>query len=119
MAFIVTTDKPIKVYKKSRECNGKEFWDYYTTIKSRNQLGNLITCYVNLKFCKKDGEEVELPNESFINIIDGFYSFNPFLKQGYKYPFIFIRQYEITKMGSDVDDKNNPETIDYDEVSFV
>lgn len=114
MALNVFTDKPIMVVRRIYEAKDKTYVNYSTPIVSKNFEGNKVTCYVSIKF----PPDVDIPHHSKIKILDGFIAFNPLYKNGSKYPYVYIRNYELIEVGKESTEDGSA-FEDFDNYSFI
>lgn len=94
--------------------DNKDIVNYNTVISAKNANDRQIKCYLRVKFQKG----IDIPNNTKIKILDAMIAFNPFVSQGEKYPYIFIKSYEIVEMGKSPEEDGSA-FEDYDDVSFV
>lgn len=110
----VTTDHTIVVKRNIFEKDGKEYINYHTVIKAKNYDGKNVSCFIKLNFPK----DIEIPDNTVINILDGFIAFNPYARNGSKYPYVYVKNYELVELGKQPEDDGTA-FEDYDDYSFV
>lgn len=94
--------------------DNKDIVNYNTVICAKNADNRQIKCYLRVKFPKG----IDMPNNTKIKILDAMIAFNPYSSQGEKYPYIFIRSYEIVEMGKSPEEDGSA-FEDLDDYSFV
>lgn len=111
--FLVSTDKEVYVRRATMNYGEKTFINYSTYISAKDYNNKSIKCFLNLKFPK----DIDIPDKSKIKILDGYIAFNPYYKNGHKYPYIYVRNYELIEVGKDPDDDGSA-FDDYDDANY-
>lgn len=113
--LLVTTDKPIRIKRKPYEAkDGSLYVNYSTVIRSKNYEGKTVNCEISVKFFK----DIDIPDKTVINVLDGMIAFNAYSKMGYKFPYVFIKSYEIVELGKEPEEDGSA-FEDYDDYSYV
>lgn len=114
MAYTVLFDKEIYIKRAEFASGDKVFVNYSTAIASKDYNDRTVKCYLPLKFPK----DIDVPNGSKIKVLDAIIGFNPYAKNGAKYPYIYIKNYELIEMGK-TPEEDGSAFLDSDDYSFV